>query len=92
VDYDKLSSDKLGEPSAAVRARVEGAREVQRERFERARAEGTLPEGRRLTCNADMGPAEVRVYCETDAAGKNLLRAAMQVPRPTFRVGRGRCT
>jgi hypothetical protein len=28
-----------------------------------------------------MGPAEVRVYCEVDSAGKSLLRAAMQAPR-----------
>ena len=75
---DKLSSDKLGEPSVAVRDRVEAAREVQRVRFERARGDGERPEGRRLTCNADMGPAEVRVYCEVDQAGKALLRAAMQ--------------
>jgi magnesium chelatase family protein len=25
-----------------------------------------------------MGPAEVRLFCETDPAGKALLRAAMQ--------------
>jgi magnesium chelatase family protein len=30
VDYEKLSSDRLGEPSKAVRARVEAARERQR--------------------------------------------------------------
>ena len=78
VDYDKLASDRLGEPSEAVRERVEAAREMQRARFERAHAEGVLPAGRHLTCNADMGPAEVRVYCEVDPAGKSLLRAAMQ--------------
>ena len=26
VDYEKLASDRLGEPSADIRARVEGAR------------------------------------------------------------------
>jgi hypothetical protein len=41
---------------AAVRARVEGAREVQRVRFEAIQG-GTIPGGKRLTCNADMGPA-----------------------------------
>jgi magnesium chelatase family protein len=80
VDYDKLTSDRLGEPSVAVRERVEAAREVQRARFDGSNpsAERTVPGGRRLTCNADMGPAEVRQYCEVDAAGKALLRAAMQ--------------
>jgi magnesium chelatase family protein len=68
VDYDKLSSDRLGEPSAAIRERVGAARDIQRQRFE----------GTELACNADMGPAEVRQYCKVDQAGKSLLRAAMQ--------------
>ena len=68
VDYDKLSSDRLGEPSAEVRARVEAARQRQRKRF------SDTP----MACNADMGPAEVREHCEVDPAGKSLLRAAMQ--------------
>jgi magnesium chelatase family protein len=68
VKYDKLSDDRLGEPSAAIRKRVEAARERQRERFE----------GTGLLSNADMGPAEVREICQVDDAGKSLLRAAMQ--------------
>jgi magnesium chelatase family protein len=35
-------------------------------------------EGTSLTCNADMGPAEIRQYCQVDAAGQSLLKAAMQ--------------
>jgi magnesium chelatase family protein len=65
VDYDKLASDRLGEPSEAVRERVEAARAVQRARFER-----TSSEGRRLTCNADMGAAEVRVYCSAGGTAR----------------------
>ena len=68
VDYDKLSNDRLGEPSAAIRERVEAARDIQRQRFE----------GAELACNADMGPAEVPQYCEVDQAGESLLRATMQ--------------
>ena len=34
VEYEKLSDDRLGEPSAAIRDRVETARERQRQRFE----------------------------------------------------------
>ena len=73
VDYDKLSSDRLSEPSADICARVETARHVQQQRFA----------GTSLACNAhtewgDMGPAEVRQYCPLDPAGKALLRAAMQ--------------
>ncbi len=67
VDYEKLSSDRLGEPSAVIQRRVEAARRVQRERFQ----------GTGLTCNASMRPAEVRAHCQLDAAGKSLMRTAM---------------
>jgi magnesium chelatase family protein len=33
VEYDKLSDQRLGEPSAAIQKRVETARQIQRERF-----------------------------------------------------------
>jgi magnesium chelatase family protein len=68
VEYEKLSDERLGEPSSVVQARVEMARERQRRRFE----------GTGLMSNADMGPAEVRDHCQVDEAGKSLLRAAMQ--------------
>jgi magnesium chelatase family protein len=68
VEYDKLTDDRLGEPSAAIRRRVERARETQRQRFD----------GTSLTCNADMGPGEVRKVCKLDQAGRSLVRAAMQ--------------
>lgn len=68
VDYDKLTAERLGEPSEAIRARVERARETQRQRFA----------GTPLTCNADMGPAEVREICKLDETGRSLVRAAMQ--------------
>jgi magnesium chelatase family protein len=74
VDYEKLSSDRLGEPSAAVRKRVEAARERQRKRFEGVEDHRGIP----LVCNADMGPAEIRQFCRVDDAGKSLLKAAMQ--------------
>ncbi|MBI4759168.1 MAG: YifB family Mg chelatase-like AAA ATPase [Chloroflexi bacterium] len=67
IEYDKLSSDRPGEPSSALRARVEAARTMQRERFQ----------GTRLTCNADMGPKEIKEFCQVDPAGHGLLRAAM---------------
>jgi magnesium chelatase family protein len=69
VEYEKLSDDRLGEPSAAIRERVEAARERQRRRFEGSGG---------MLSNADMGPAEVREHCPVDDAGRNLLRAAMQ--------------
>ncbi len=68
VDYNKLTDDRRGEPSAAIRERVERAREMQRRRFA----------GTPLTCNADMGPTDVREYCRLDESGRALVRAAMQ--------------
>ncbi len=68
VEYQKLTDDRLGEPSAAIRARVEQARNRQARRFA----------GTPLRTNADMGPAEIRQYCRLDEAGNNLVRAAMQ--------------
>ena len=58
----------LGERSVDIRDRVEAARERQRERFE----------GSGLYSNADMGPKEVRQFCELDDAGRALVKAAME--------------
>ena len=68
VEYEKLAGKTLGEPSAAIRARVEAARERQQERFQATS----------LHCNADMGPGEVRKFCELDGAGRGLVKAAMR--------------
>ncbi|HKP51134.1 MAG TPA: YifB family Mg chelatase-like AAA ATPase [Chloroflexia bacterium] len=69
VDYEKLSDRRLGEPSATIRARVEAARKIQRERFKGVQG---------VACNAEMHPAEIREYCELDAAGQSLIKAAMR--------------
>src|SRR5262245_51383220 len=56
VAYEKLTDQHLGETSEKVRARVEAAREKQRLRFLNTD----------MACNADMRPADVRVYCKLD--------------------------
>src|SRR5947209_3385178 len=68
VDYEKLADKRHMETSAAIQARVQAARDRQLERLKDAK----------LTCNAEMGPAEVRDFCTTDAAAEKLLKAAMQ--------------
>jgi predicted ATPase with chaperone activity len=67
LETHRLLDDRRGESSAEVRARVEGARQRQWERFT----------GTALRCNADMGPVEVRQHCKLDQAGRSLLRAAI---------------
>lgn len=68
VDYEKLADKRRVEDSATVRQRVQVARERQLERFK----------GTKLTCNAEMGPAEVRDFCQVEASAEKLLKAAMQ--------------
>ncbi len=68
VDYEKLSDKTAGRDLRNHRKRVQAARERQLERFK----------GTRLKCNAEMGPNEVRTYCETDVSGERLLKAATQ--------------
>ena len=69
VDFEKLSDSRRGESSETIRARVEAARQKQRERF------AGLNNG--VMTNADMRVAEVRQFCELDEAGQQLVKAAM---------------
>jgi magnesium chelatase family protein len=57
----------VGEPSDAIRERVEAARRRQRQRLEDVG----------LTCNGEMGPGHVRQFCGLDEQGKTLVRQAM---------------
>ena len=68
VDYEKLADKRNAENSITIRTRVQAARERQLDRFK----------GTKMTCNAEMGPSEVRDFCKTDASGERLLKAAMQ--------------
>ena len=76
VEYEKLSESRLGESSATVRARVEVARQRQRERFDNGKG-GHPYQPSAPTCNADMRPAEVRKFCVLDESGKALMQSAM---------------
>ena len=67
VDYDKLMGVEPGESSASVRARVEGARERQRQRF--ADHPG-------LHANADMRPGDIRTFCMSSSEARQLLEVS----------------
>jgi magnesium chelatase family protein len=84
VEYEKLSDRRAAEPSEAIRARVEAARQRQRERFARAARpeDGCLPS----FCNADMRPAEIRQFCVLDGPGQALMRTAMAQLQLTARA------
>ena len=69
VKYDDLVSTRAEESSAAVRARVEKARAVQRARFEGR--EGVLT-------NADMGERELRDFCPLSRECSDILRLSFE--------------
>jgi magnesium chelatase family protein len=68
IDYEKLADKRQVENSTIIRSRVQAARERQIQRFA----------GTKLTCNAEMGPSEVRDFCGVEPAAEKLLKAAMQ--------------
>ena len=65
LDYEELKRRSPAESSAAIRERVNAAREIQRQRF-----------SDRVLCNARMQSKELRTFCATDEEGDALLRAA----------------
>ena len=75
LDYEELTERPAGESSAVIRARVDAARAVQRERFG---ADG--PEQ-----NAHMGPKELAKYCQLSPACETLMRQAFDAMGLTAR-------
>jgi magnesium chelatase family protein len=68
VKFREISGDRTGETSAQIRGRVVAARQRQHERFK---------DKPKITCNARMGPKELKAFCELDEATKELLKNAM---------------
>jgi len=75
VPYEKLTGERLGEPSSVVSARVQAARERQHVAFCIARRRFTqCPH--RVQRRYAKWPADVRVFCKLDATGQSLMRSA----------------
>ncbi len=72
VDYEKLSSDRVGESSESIRLRVQSARNIQHTRFTNSNSPSTD-----VLCNADMRVGEVRKFCSLQPEGQSLMRSAM---------------
>jgi magnesium chelatase family protein len=68
VTYSELSTREPGEPSSAMRARVEQARKIQQER---------LSSKSKVSSNARMPPRLIKTYCQLDEAGQEMLKIAM---------------
>lgn len=67
IKYKELSDTKDAEPSVVIKARVEEARAIQRERF---KSEG-------IFYNAQMQTKLIKKYCSLEDGAKELLKMAM---------------
>jgi magnesium chelatase family protein len=63
VTFRDLRKDAAEETSATIRARVDAARERQLQRYA----------DRGISCNAHIGPREIRDFCGVDDAGNRIL-------------------
>ncbi|WP_430906882.1 YifB family Mg chelatase-like AAA ATPase [Maribacter sp. 2-571] len=69
VPFEKLSEDRKGEESVAIRQRVTAARAVQTARFSGLE---------NVHYNAQMNTKQIREYCPLDDVSKTLLKNAME--------------
>lgn len=68
ISFDEISDPTPAESSEKIRERVNAARA-----FSRRRAEEN---GREIKSNGNLSASEVRTYCITDDAGRDLLKSA----------------
>ena len=80
IKFEELSLPTSGEPSALIRERVQKARNIQLVRFEKEK----------IFANSEMTSEQVNLYCQTDQAGKEIIRQAVEKlrlsPRVYFRI------
>jgi magnesium chelatase family protein len=69
VQYRELRGGAAAESSAIIRGRVLKARELQRERFAKAKE--------KIYANAQMGTRQIRAFCELGPDAEKLLERAM---------------
>jgi magnesium chelatase family protein len=65
--YQELASKDAGEPSSAIRQRVNAARQIQLSRFQK----------RNLHANAQMGTRDIKRYCAVKPEAEKLLEVAI---------------
>ena len=75
VQFEDLRARAEAEPSSEVKKRVDAARTIQNRRFG----------GRGGMCNARMGPAEMRQFCDLDEAASELMKQAFEAMGLTAR-------
>ena len=73
LDFAELSSAEPGECSESIRARVEAARELSRERFRAAGRENYA-----LLSNAKMDTDDIRLFCRLDADCLKIMESSFK--------------
>ncbi len=73
LTFDELSREAPSETSAEIRARVEAARELSRERFRRAGAADFA-----ISANAHMDTDELREFCALDEACTAIMKSVFE--------------
>lgn len=68
VEYDKLSSEVLGESSEEIQARVQKARDIQTKRFEHLKG---------LKTNSEMTIKEIKEFCKLNSNEQAFMKAAV---------------
>lgn len=68
IKYEDLAGNSTEEPSSAVKARVEKAREIQRDRYG----------DENILVNANMGEKQIKKYCRLSAECEDILRTAFE--------------
>jgi magnesium chelatase family protein len=66
---DEMTRSSDGEPSSAVKDRVQVSRQLQQSRFQNEA---------RVNCNAQMQSRHLRQWCKLDAPSRDLLEAAIK--------------
>ncbi len=69
INYQEISSKRVGEPSASIKERIIKAREIQKERFKKSKS---------IFKNSDMTSKQIRKYCELDETSNKLLKTAIE--------------
>ncbi|MDY6853765.1 MAG: YifB family Mg chelatase-like AAA ATPase [Thermodesulfobacteriota bacterium] len=65
--YKDLSDERSGESSEIIKERVNHARNIQKERFQK----------KNIHCNAQMKPRHIKIYCQIGEESKRLLENAI---------------
>jgi magnesium chelatase family protein len=68
VKYQDLAGDSTGEPSTAIRERIERVRQIQQTRFK------STP---KVRCNARMTSQQLKRFCPLDTTAEGMLEMAM---------------